>query len=110
MLILSWNCWGLGHPSAVPTLKYLVWDHKPDMIFLFETLAHANKVEELRLRLGFDCCFAVDREGRSGGVAVLWQQKSSNCTILNYSMNFINMEVVDNSKGVWRITGFYGYP
>lgn len=29
----------------------------------------ANKIEELRIKLGFDNSFTVDREGRGGG----WQ-------------------------------------
>lgn len=29
---------------------------------------------------------------------------------MNYSLNYINMEVGDNSKGNWRLTGFYGIP
>lgn len=47
--------------------------------------------------------------GRGGGVAVLWKD-SFNCRITSYSSNYIDMEVIDDSKGVWRLTGFYGYP
>lgn len=68
-----------------------------------------SKVEELKFKLGFGNCFAVDREGRSGGVAILWKNKY-NFRVINYSMNYINMEVVDSSKGAWRLTGFYGIP
>lgn len=49
----------------------MVRENKPDVIFLFETLVHMNKIEELKNKMAFDHCFAVDREGRSGGVAVL---------------------------------------
>lgn len=37
------------------------------MVFLCETLVHANKIEEIRIRLGFDASFVVDNIGRSGG-------------------------------------------
>lgn len=55
----------------VPILKDLICTNKVDAIFLVETLVHSNKVEELRNRRGFDCCFAVDRQGRGDSLALL---------------------------------------
>lgn len=49
MIGLSWNCRGLGHPCAVPILCELVRTHRPD-VFLFDTLTHSNKIEEVRIR------------------------------------------------------------
>jgi len=71
MSFLSWNCQGLGNPSAVPTLRDLARKYRLDVIFLCETLVHANRIEEIRVRLGFDASFAVDRTGRSGSLALL---------------------------------------
>jgi len=46
--------------------------YRPDVIFfLSETLVHANKVEEIRARLGFDGAFVVNRIGRIGGIVCL---------------------------------------
>jgi len=33
-----------------------------DVLFLCETIANANKPEELKYVLDFDCCFTVDRQ------------------------------------------------
>lgn len=68
---------------------------------------HAKKVEEFRIRLGFDCCLGVDRVGRGGGVAMFWKN-SYVCSVMSYSANFVNLEVCDPKKGRWRLTGFYG--
>jgi hypothetical protein len=70
---------------------------------------HANKIEEIRSRLGFDGAFVVDRIGRSGGLACLWKLPFE-CNLINYSTNFINMEVTNQLHQQWRFTGFYGYP
>jgi exonuclease III len=78
-------------------------------MFLCETLVHANKITEIKNKLGFDAAFAVDRIGRSGGLALLWKNKI-NCQIINYSNNFINVEVSSNNWKQWRLTGFYGFP
>jgi len=92
MIVLSWNCRGLGHPDAVPSLRDLIRHHKPDIIFLCETLCHANKIEEIRQSVGYEACFSVDREGRSGGLSLLWK-KERFFEIQKYSRNFINVIV-----------------
>ena len=45
MKILNWNYQGLGNSQAVLALCELVRTHKPDVIFLLETLAHVSKLE-----------------------------------------------------------------
>jgi len=77
-------------------------------MFLSETLAHANKVEEIKRTVGFNNCFVVDREGKSGGLALFWNNKV-NCQIMNYSMNFINVMVIDDNNKNWRFTYLYGF-
>lgn len=94
---------------AVPIIKDLIRDHKPDVLFLFETLVIAKKIDALRMRLGFDGGLGVDHVGRGGGVAVLWRNSTA-FSIMSYSANFINLEMVDGERGNWRLTGFYGYP
>jgi exonuclease III len=110
MIVLSWNCRGLGYPSAVPSLRDRIRNHKPDIVFICETLCHANKIEEVRRIVGYEACFAVDREGRSGGLAMLWKNNNI-CEIQNYSRSFINVIVKANDHNQeWRLTGFYGIP
>lgn len=109
MNILNWNCRGLGHLRAVPALKDLVRTQKPDILFLFETRVNANKIEEVKLKIGFDSCLATDRLGSGGGVAVFWK-RSLSCVVTNFASNYINLEITESSKGSWRLTGFYGYP
>lgn len=107
MIVLSWNCRGLDQPSAVPSLKDLVRNHKPDIVFLCETICLRNKVEEVSRILGFEGCFSVDWCGLSGGIALLWR-RSATCEVQNYSQNFINATVKEDGDVNWRLTGFYG--
>jgi len=44
-----------------------------------------------------------------GGLAILWKHPFD-CNLLNYSTNFINMEVSHPNFPRWRLTGFYGCP
>lgn len=109
MKIISWNCRGLGSPRTIPSLKYLVRVYKPNILFICETISITNKTEELKYILGYNCCFSVERQGRSGGLALYWKS-TVNCSISNYSNNHIDVEIVDVSKGKWRMTGYYGFP
>jgi len=98
MSIVEWNCRGLGSPSAILDLKYLVRHFNPDILYLSETLVHRNKIEDLRYLLGFDSCISVDGTGRGGGLALFWRH-SSNCTLVDFSKNHISIEVVDSDLG-----------
>ncbi|XP_073049453.1 uncharacterized protein [Primulina eburnea] len=109
MIILSWNCRGLGHTRAVPNLRELVRAHRPAVIFLYETLAHSQKIEEVRISLGFDAAFSVDREGRNGGIAIL-SKVSNHCTIKGYSGNHIDLKITEHGQEEWSLTGYYRFP
>lgn len=65
--------------------------NKRDFIFLSETLVSANKLEEFRLLLNHDSCFCVDRLGRSGGLALFWNNAFS-VNMLSYARNVFNSD------------------
>lgn len=90
MNYLSWNSRGLGNSRAVRVLRDLVKTHKPDLLFLSETLVNGNKIRELSGNLGFADYFSVDRIGRGGGLALLWK-KTITCYIDNSYANHIDM-------------------
>lgn len=93
MSILSWNL------SAIPTLKYLIHAYHPNVIFMYETLIFSQKLKEIKAHFGFDSCFSVDVNGRSGGLALFWKHPFT-CSLLNFSPNFINVEVQIPGKPV----------
>ena len=45
MIIINWNCRGLGNPRVVLALGELVRSRQPDILSLWETLVHADKIE-----------------------------------------------------------------
>lgn len=46
-----------------------------EILFLQETKMTLGKMEQLKLKLGFECCLAVEYEGRSGGLILLWKNE-----------------------------------
>ncbi|XP_057803472.1 uncharacterized protein LOC131018756 [Salvia miltiorrhiza] len=77
MNIISWNCRGLGQPLAIPILSELVRVHRPQFLFLCETLSLRHRMEEIRSRLNFEGCFTIDCVGRSGGLYMIWKTSAS---------------------------------
>ncbi|KAL8504993.1 hypothetical protein ACS0TY_016260 [Phlomoides rotata] len=76
MIVLSWNCRGLGQPATDPTMCELVRARRPSIVLLFETLSY------------------VDCVGRSGGLTVLWNN-TADCYIVSYFINHINLHTND---------------
>ncbi|KAL0409763.1 UNVERIFIED_CONTAM: putative mitochondrial protein [Sesamum radiatum] len=107
MIVLSWNCRGLGTSSTVRKLGEVLREHHPAVVFLSETKCGHHRFESVKQQLGlFGVC--VPAIGRSGGLALLWQQEV-NIQLRLFSRFHIDVEVLsyDNIAG-WRCTGFYG--
>lgn len=78
-------------------------------VFLSETIKDISGMELIRVRLKYKSCLAVSKEGRSGGLALLWNA-SIEVSISSFSRNHIDALVQDDNGRVWRFTGFYGNP
>lgn len=70
-------------------------------------MVHSNRIEEVRMALGFYKAFMVDNQGRSGGLAMLWRS-SVRGEMVNFSKNFISLNIEVDNVGSWILIGFYG--
>ena len=74
-----------------------------------ETLCCRDKLESIKIKLGFEGLFVVDKVGRSGGIAMFWRN-GYKVKLLKFGRNFIDLAIEDIERGNWRITGSYGFP
>jgi exonuclease III len=110
MNLLSWNCQGLGNPWTVQDLYLMVKEKKPDILFLMETKCRKERMEGIRVKLGFQGLFVVEPVGLSRGLALLWRDIHG-LEIQNYTRRHINAIVTHNAVGeAWKLTCFYGHP
>lgn len=109
MSCLSWNYCGLGHQRTVQVLMDLGKSKNPSFIFLMKTLYCRDKLEAIKVKLGYEGLFVVDKVGRSGGLAFFWKSKYK-VNLLKYGRNFINIAIEELGLGKWRATSFYGFP
>ena len=71
---LAWNYRGLGNPRAVRTLRGLRKMKAPKVLFLSETKLNVEEMEWIRVGLKYGSAFVVPSKGRSGGLALLWDE------------------------------------
>lgn len=110
MSIMSWNCRGLAAPATIRELKELCKAHQPAILFLMETRAQKERVENMRRRLKFHNCFTVDPRGHSGGLCLFWSDKVQ-IQIFQHSPNYIHTVVsCGDTKDDFDCTFVYGQP
>ena len=86
----------------------LVQAQSPSIVFLCETRQSKNKMKRVRTRLGLRGFDAFDCVGRSGGLALFWEETLS-VTVLESYNRFIDIRVHDaGSDTTWRGTFVYG--
>ena len=72
MIILSWDCWGLGNQRTVEIFSHLVREKASKILFLMETKQQVDEMWEIQADLPYRCMLAVPSIRRSGGLAILW--------------------------------------
>ena len=72
MRIISWNVRGLGKNRTFREAQEVIREHKPQILFLCETKMTVQQMKKKSEQFCFPSCFAVGREGMSGGLAMLW--------------------------------------
>jgi len=75
MKFLSWNCQGLGNPLTVQSLKALVANERPDLIFLAETKNQEVVLNRVRKQLRFSNFVLLNSNGLAGGMALFWNDQ-----------------------------------
>lgn len=68
--IFCWNCRGIGNAATIRELRYLVNKFAPSILCVVETQVAKDRVLCLTRTLGFHDCYAVDSDGRSGGLGI----------------------------------------
>ena len=83
--------------------------YNPVFIFLMETLYHRDKLEKLKIQLGYVGLFVVDKVGRSSGLVLFWKPNYK-VQLLKFRKTFIDVDVGNSEGRQWRVTSFYGFP
>jgi len=109
MKVFYWNIQGLKKAQAVPELKFLIKMHKPDILFIAETLVNEDHLLQILPSLGyyhFDYILPIQH---SGGIAVLWNSDHVHVSILAKDERAVHVLAHDISLGKFSMLfGTYG--
>ena len=107
MSALCWNCRGAGKPTAIRELREFTRKFAPTMLCIIETQIKGAHVESLAGTLGYDNPYAIDSQGRSGGIGIFWNNNIK-VEILGDSVYRIDAKIDENQRDTWRLTCLYG--
>ncbi|KAH7856993.1 hypothetical protein Vadar_007799 [Vaccinium darrowii] len=110
MLVLTWNCQGVGRTLTGQALGDLVRKNRPSILFLMESKNNKVKMETIRRSLGFVYSHYVDPEGLSGGLALWWNTDVDMVVeMANKNLMHVMITEIPNRK-IWAATFVYGCP
>ncbi|XP_050217683.1 uncharacterized protein LOC126668536 [Mercurialis annua] len=98
MRILSWKHQGVGNPSTVRALKYIVQINSPGIFFLMETKLTRGEFNDICRCFGSFNSFNDDSNGRRAGLALFWN-KILDVNIFDFSTNHIVFDAADKKQG-----------
>ncbi|XP_073358338.1 uncharacterized protein [Aegilops tauschii subsp. strangulata] len=107
MNLLSWNCRGIGNAPTVQELRELADKFAPKVLCIMETQINGVRAGNLKSNLGYDNSFVVDSSGRSGGLAIFWNNEIK-IEVLGYSKYHIDGKISGLGEQSWRLSCFYG--
>ena len=96
-----------GSKWTISYLREIRHKHKPDFLFLSETKQETEFVQKFQDHFGFDNMVTVDPVGRSGGLALFYNEYQ--IKVLYSSNRMIDVEAVVLENTVY-LTFVYGDP
>ena len=74
MILLSWNCRGLGNLRTVKALEKVVKKEDTNIVFLMETKSNREWMEQVRDRCKMKHGLIAPSNGSKDGLAMLWKE------------------------------------
>lgn len=110
MKLFNWNTYGLGNPQGVRSLWDLLKLEAPNLVFLQKIKVIAFYILSKNFIFGFHFGIAVDSDGRSGGLAILWKS-DGNFSVAHYSKHHIHSLLsLGLGYGDFWLLEIYGHP
>ena len=95
MKIMAWNVRGAKKHQIREEVRVLIQFHKPDLLFMIETMVSEQTTRKIIAQLGFDHFDFVSPHNHSGGIWVLWNNVNIHANILLKENRAIHMLVMD---------------
>jgi len=101
MKLLYWNIRGLNCPRKTQILKNMIKQENPQVLFLQETKCDSNILDRLAAKFWPGCHnIAVDANGASGGLAIIWDSRAIKLNNFHAHRNFLqaNFHIIGTNQ------------
>lgn len=98
MIILVWNCRGIGNPAFRHNMKDICHCHTPHIVCLLETRSTSSFVDNLPSQLGFSQHYRVPSDGYAGGLWLMWKDSLVSLTMIHSYAQCIHTGVLYKNK------------
>jgi exonuclease III len=100
MIVLSWNCRGLGSKSKEDAMKDLVRSSQPDLLLIQETKMEENSFLQSSLKFWKKGGgVAVSSRGASGGIDTLWDASKFDLVSTKSCTHWILTQLLHKASG-----------
>ncbi|KAF5185308.1 hypothetical protein FRX31_025106, partial [Thalictrum thalictroides] len=107
-----WFCTrGCGGNNTKRTLVNLIYDHKPDIVFISETKSSSNTINDLIYASKFENHFSVPPIHQAGGLLLLWSNRVQ--LSISHSNKYIitaKVQLENDKQNLFTLSCFYGSP
>lgn len=111
MVVLAWNCRGLGNVNSMGSARDLIDTHHPDIFIITETRMNSGRAEEVANRLHFGGFAATETIGLRGGILLLWNKEELEVSIIGSTEQEIHAIIqVKKFNYSWLCSAIYASP
>ena len=108
MKVMAWNVQGAKKHQIRDEIRVINQTHRPDLLFLIETMVSKQTTRKLIDKLGFEHFDFVSPQNHSGGIWVLWNNANIHANVLLKENRAIHMLVMDSAiQKLSIISGIY---
>lgn len=72
MNFISYNYRGFGNPCIACSLNHMAKKYKPFMLFLIKTKLPRSRIQQIKMKIGYQNLLTIDSVGVGGGFALFW--------------------------------------
>lgn len=111
LVVLVWNCRGLGNKAAMNAVRDLIEAHHPDIVILTKTRMARERVDRVARQLQFDGFKATETIDFSGGILLLWNEASTKVQTIGSTEQELHTIIgVSNFRFKWLLSSVYASP
>eukprot|EP00253_Pinus_taeda_P014197 PITA_14197 len=108
MILVSWNCRGVGSPLKLKAIKDLLKQEQPDLLLIQETKISAQDFQQQSQNFKTFTRVSIGSEGASGGIGKIWNKNKWEITNSQFCNWWVRTDLKNKgSQEIYYIYNIY---